>query len=146
MRVVAARAGDHRLARNRGLHRLHELDLLGVRQGWRLAGRAGDDDAVGAVLDQHRRELGRAAVVDRAVLLQRGDHRGKKAADLCHALTAPIAPMEIASSAIWTAFSAAPLRRLSDTIHSKRPCRVDASSRMRPTYTSSFPATPLGVG
>src|SRR5450759_5868189 len=54
--------------------------------------------------------------------------------------------MAIACAAIWTAFSAAPLRRLSDTSHRARPFLVDASFRMRPTYTSSLPATRSGVG
>jgi hypothetical protein len=37
----------------------------------------------------------------------------------------------IRHSAIWIAFSAAPLRRLSDTHHSTRPFSTVASSRMR---------------
>ena len=41
------------------------------------------------------------------------------------------------SSAIWTPFVAAPLRRLSETIHSASPFRRDGSRRMRPTRTSS---------
>src|SRR5690348_11156909 len=53
----------------------------------------------------------------------------------------------ISISAICTAFNAAPLRMLSDTIHRSSPFGCEMSSRMRPTYTGSLPdACPTGVG
>ena len=50
------------------------------------------------------------------------------------------------SSAIWIAFSAAPLRRLSLARKSARPCSTVGSRRMRPTSTSSTPAALPGDG
>ena len=50
------------------------------------------------------------------------------------------------SSAIWIAFSAAPLRRLSLERYSARPFSTAGSCRMRPTRTSSSPAAAVGVG
>ncbi len=56
-------------------------------------------------------------------------------------------PSLATSSAICTAFRAAPLRMLSDTIHRFSPRGCDRSSRMRPTYTGSVPdAWVTGVG
>src|SRR3990172_2438597 len=49
----------------------------------------------------------------------------------------------INSSAICTAFSAAPLRRLSETIHMFIPLGIDSSSLILPTYVSSLPATSM---
>src|SRR3546814_13311750 len=46
----------------------------------------------------------------------------------------------ISVSAIWTALSAAPLRRLSDTHQNTRPFFTVGSRRMRLTYTASSPA------
>ena len=43
-------------------------------------------------------------------------------------------------SAIWTAFSAAPFRILSETIHILMPLGIDSSSRILPTKVSSLPA------
>ena len=48
-------------------------------------------------------------------------------------------------SAICTAFSAAPLRRLSDTHQNDRPCSTVGSLRMRLTKTASSPAHSTGV-
>lgn len=48
-------------------------------------------------------------------------------------------------SAICTAFSAAPLRRLSDTHQNESPCGTVGSLRMRLTYTASSPAHSSGV-
>jgi len=42
-------------------------------------------------------------------------------------------PFSSSSSPICTAFSAAPLRRLSETTQRSRPCSTERSSRMRPT-------------
>ncbi len=81
-RVVRAGAGDDaraladRVARGR-----EEEELLLVAQRRRLARRAADDDAVGAVVDEVRRELAEAVDVDRAVRLERRDHRGEDGAE-----------------------------------------------------------------
>src|ERR1700722_14662072 len=48
-------------------------------------------------------------------------------------------------SAICTAFSAAPLRRLSDTIHRLRRCSTVGSLRMRLMKVASSPAHSMGV-
>src|SRR5437588_8484487 len=141
--VIAAGARHNRLIRDRLLDNLQELDLLVVAEGRRFAGRARNNDAVRAVRDEHHRQLLGSRVIDGAVLFEGRDHRGEKRSDfLCHHST----PSSIARSAICTAFSAAPLRRLSDTIQSASPWLVEGSSRMRPTYTSSLPATWCGVG
>ena len=50
------------------------------------------------------------------------------------------------SSAIWIAFSAAPLRRLSATTKRTRPFSTVGSRRMRPTRTSSISTASRGVG
>ena len=50
------------------------------------------------------------------------------------------------TSAIWIAFSAAPLRRLSQARNSASPFGAASSARMRPTSTSSPPAASRGVG
>ena len=50
------------------------------------------------------------------------------------------------SSAIWTAFVAAPLRRLSDTIHMLNARGWESSGRIRPTKTSSRPSATSGEG
>ena len=64
MCVVAAGSRHDIVVRDRGLDHAHELDLLRVRQGRRLAGGAGDDHSVGAVVDEHRRELFGGGVID----------------------------------------------------------------------------------
>src|SRR6266540_5478409 len=61
------------------------------------------------------------------------------------AQTAASACRSSKSSAIWTAFNAAPLRRLSQTTQSASPSPA-ASRRIRPTSTSSVPAASRGVG
>src|SRR5690606_22929229 len=56
-------------------------------------------------------------------------------------------PSAATSSASWTAFNAAPLRMLSETIQRLSPRGCEMSSRMRPTYTASLPeAWVTGVG
>ncbi len=50
------------------------------------------------------------------------------------------------SSATWTAFVAAPLRRLSPTTQRLRQRSCEGSRRMRPTSTSSRPSTAIGRG
>lgn len=49
------------------------------------------------------------------------------------------------SSAIWTAFSAAPLRKLSLTTQSERPCSTVLSLRMRETNVANSPTQSMGV-
>src|SRR4026207_2462072 len=49
-------------------------------------------------------------------------------------------------SAICTALSAAPLRRLSDTTQRLRPLAIDLSSRILPTKVASFPAASMAMG
>ena len=75
-RVVRAGAGDDaRALAHRFDRRPEEIELLLVGQRRGLAGRAADDEAVGAVVDEKRRELAEALEVDRAVLLERRHHR-----------------------------------------------------------------------
>src|SRR5437867_4167886 len=50
------------------------------------------------------------------------------------------------SCAICTALVAAPLRKLSATTHSTRPCGTVGSLRMRPMKTSSLPSISSGIG
>ena len=52
-----------------------EVEPLLVGEGRALAGRAGDDDPVGAVLDEVAREPLERVEVDRLVLAERGDDR-----------------------------------------------------------------------
>lgn len=47
------------------------------------------------------------------------------------------------SSAICTAFKAAPFRKLSATTHRLRPLGMESSSRIRPTNTASVPAASI---
>jgi hypothetical protein len=61
-------------------------------------------------------------------------------AGLGHAAFFANRPWAISVSAICTAFSAAPLRRLSDTHQNDKPCSTVGSLRMRLTYTASSPA------
>ena len=56
------------------------------------------------------------------------------------------APYGSSSCAIWTAFSAAPLRIWSSTHQKEMPFSTLASRRTRPTYTSSEPASRPGMG
>ena len=55
-------------------------------------------------------------------------------------------PRAWSCSASWTAFVAAPLRRLSETTHICSPRSCEGSRRRRPTKTSSWPAAPVAVG
>ena len=80
--AVVARAGDHRRARaDDVLHLGPEADLLGDRQRRRLAGGAGDDEAVGAGVEQRDRQPPRLRVVDGAVGYERRDHGGEDPAE-----------------------------------------------------------------
>ena len=80
--VVGARAGDHRRAAADFVHGdAEEVELLAVAQGRRLAGRAADDDPVGAILDEERRKLAESLEVDCAVRPEGRDHRGDDGAE-----------------------------------------------------------------
>jgi hypothetical protein len=63
-----------------------------------------------------------------------------------YATRAPISPRSCRTSASWIAFVAAPLRRLSDTIHRSSACSWPGSRRMRPTKTSSWPSASIAIG
>ena len=83
--VVGAGAADHRrLVADLVDYRRQQRDVLLVVEGRRLAGRAGDDDAVRAVLDQVGGELPRRRLVDRPARLEGGRHRRQDSADLAH--------------------------------------------------------------
>ena len=77
-RVVRPRAGDHRRGVADLVHDdLDQPQLLGVVEGGRLAGRAGHDQAVGAVLDEMTREAPRGVLAHGAVGVERRHHRGE---------------------------------------------------------------------
>jgi hypothetical protein len=63
-----------------------------------------------------------------------------------YATRAPIRPRSCRTSASWIAFVAAPLRRLSDTIHRSSAWSWPGSRRMRPTNTSSLPSASIAIG
>src|SRR5207245_8239233 len=111
------------------------------------AGRDGEIESEVVTLDQdvagqlpNRAEAGEASGQDENSPHQH-DHHTDPDQDLAEA-----AYVRINSSAIWMALRAAPFRRLSATIQRLRPLGMDSSSRMRPTNTSSFPATSIGIG
>ena len=56
---------------------LEQAQLLLVVEGRRLAGRAGDHDAVGAVVDQMAHQAAGGALVDGAAVVERRHHRGQ---------------------------------------------------------------------
>ena len=81
-RVVRARARDDGravadLVERRGV----ELEALVVGERRALPGRAGDDEAVGAVVDEVARERAEAVQVERAVPLERRHDRGQHFAE-----------------------------------------------------------------
>ena len=79
---VRARAGDHRrLPAHRVDCGREELDPLCVGERRRLAGRPGDDNAVGAVLDEVRAEPPEGLEVDAEVRLERCDDGGQNFAE-----------------------------------------------------------------
>ena len=67
MSYVPVPAMTRRAVADRFDRRPEEVELLLVGQRRRLAGRAADDEPVGAVVDEERRELAEALEVDRAV-------------------------------------------------------------------------------
>src|SRR5262245_15986786 len=69
--------GDHLpLAADRLGDRPEQVDLLGVREGGRLARRSGRDHRVRSVRDEPARELLRAIEVESVIGPERCDHRG----------------------------------------------------------------------
>ena len=77
-RVVGACACDHgRAIADLVQRRAEELEALVVGERRGLPGRAGDDEAVGAVGDEVARERPEAVQVDRAVPLERRHDRGE---------------------------------------------------------------------
>ena len=81
-RVVGAGAGDDGravadLVERGGV----ELEPLVVGERRALARRAGDDEAVGAVVDEVARERAEAVEIDRAVSLERRHDRGQHLAE-----------------------------------------------------------------
>ena len=83
---------------------------------------------------------GRAATMEPAIAPSRSG--ATAARDEAHALfTAPHR-----RSAIWTALSAAPLRRLSEATKKTSPLGSERSRRTRPTSTASRPTLASGIG
>jgi hypothetical protein len=81
-RVVRAGTGDHLGATADLVHGYpEEIELLGVAQRRRLAGRPANDEPVRAVLDEERRELAEPVEVDCAVGTERRHHRGDHGAE-----------------------------------------------------------------
>src|SRR5262249_4609336 len=66
-----------------------ELQPLLVGQGRRLAGRAADDDTVGAAVDEVGAELAIALVVDRTIGVERCHGRGQNLAEHARDVTPP---------------------------------------------------------
>ena len=82
VRVIRARAGDDGCAAADSLHGGgEELELLVIRERRALPCRAGDDDAVGAVVDEIDRKLAELVEVDRAVGAERRHDRGQDFAE-----------------------------------------------------------------
>ena len=79
---LRAGAGDERHV-DRGSHRGPELHLLVVGQRGGLAGGAGQDEAVVAVVDQPARQRDGAVDVERAVVVERRDHRREHPPEAC---------------------------------------------------------------
>ena len=83
--VVGAGAADQQhLVADLLAHRPQQDQRLLVGQGRRLAGRAGDHQAVRAVLEQVGRQLQRCGLVDGTALIERRRHRSKDSANLLH--------------------------------------------------------------
>src|SRR5262249_43452088 len=100
--------------------------------------------------------------LDQGALHLRGDHRPPIRAICCYssrpgryaaeragrpATGEPArSPRSCSSSASWTALVAAPLRKLSETIHTSSARSWPGSRRIRPTNTSSRPAASIASG
>ena len=100
-RVVRARAGDDRGAAADLVHgRSYRGEALVVGERRRLAGRAGDDEPVGAVLDEVAGERAEGVEVDGAVRPERRDDRGQDLAEHDGSLYAGAATPTVAAT--WT--------------------------------------------
>ena len=80
-RVRAGAGDDRRRVADRLERGAEQVEALRVGQRRALAGRAGDDDAVGAVLDEVARESLERVEVDRTVLVERRHDRGQDVAE-----------------------------------------------------------------
>ena len=112
------------------------VELCAARARRPAAGRGGQARE-GAARRARRRSAAGAGAGTAAVSEVRSAKRDRQAARALRSSS---------SSAIWIAFSAAPLRRLSHARKSARPFSTVGSRRMRPTSTSSIPAALPGVG
>jgi hypothetical protein len=82
-RVVGARAGDDRDG-DRLDDRREQAEPLVVGEHRRLAGGAGDDEAVVAVVLQVAGQAAGLVEVERTVVVERGDHRGEDTTEPGH--------------------------------------------------------------
>src|SRR4029079_5930989 len=115
-----ADAGDHlALPADRLGDRAEQVDLLGVREGRRLAGGSWRDDRVRTDRDETARELLRPVEVEPVIVTERGDHRGDEGS-------------EGAGHREEASFPGATARGPPDGPYASRPCR--ASTR-RPATT-----------
>ena len=81
-RRVRADAGDHlAVPADRLGDRAEQIDLLGVREGRRLAGGSSRDDRVRSVRDEPARELLRPVEIEPVIVTERGDHRGDEGSE-----------------------------------------------------------------
>ena len=80
-RVRAGAGDDRRLVADRLERGADQVEPLVVGERRALAGRAGDDDAVRAVLDEMARERLERVEVDAAVVVERRDHRRQDVAE-----------------------------------------------------------------
>ena len=94
--------------------------------------------------------LGQFMTVDKRRSFDRRPATGQPAqrdvSRICELSASLRSPMRMRPSAICTALSAAPLRRLSATTHKLMAPGTARSSRTRPTKTSSVPALASGCG
>ena len=92
-RVRAGAGDDRRVVADRLERGAEEVEPLVVGERRALAGRAGDDDAVGAVLDEVPRQPLERVEVDRAVLAERRHDRGQDVAEHAHSTAGILAAM-----------------------------------------------------
>ncbi len=147
--AVAAGASDNRpLAADGLFYFLEKSVFLRPDQRGRFPGGADHQHAITPRSKQGKSQLFRLLIVYLPLFIEWGNHGGEQSSQLFHLATSLgfIQSRLIISSAIWTAFNAAPLRRLSATIHITRPLGWEVSRRMRPTNTSSVPAAIQGCG
>src|SRR5579859_2941069 len=122
--------------------RLEHGQFLMIAERRRFAGGPTDHQALGASVEQGRRQtLGLVEVQRPARLVERGDHRREQTSELPrHACTScpcraagDRQPLRATNSKTWIALRAAPFLRLSLTTHNARPRAWEGSWRMRPT-------------